>query len=217
MLKSHILDLRIQEDLQNVFKLRILNLQCRIITLNLIQLHLSSVQLLSLINLASMKLNTENPEPETNDPEPQLNQEILNSNEDSADILTQMLWDQVTSCDEFASQVLKALHNEVWYNSRIFLAECENQVNSLYFHRRKYVSNSNHLCLQIIQLAHDSVAGEHPGRAKCYDLVSHAYWWPNIYKYVQHFVWNCHVCTWFKPSRQKIQGWLCSLLVSQCR
>ena len=175
MLKSHVLDLRIQEDLQNVFKLRILNLQCRIITLDLIQLHLSSVQLLSLINLASMKLNTEDPEPETNDPEPQLDQEILNSNEDSANISTQTLWDQVTSRDEFASQVLKALHNKVWYNSRILLAECENWVNSLYFHRRKYVSNSNYLCLQIIQLAHDSVTGEHPGRAKCYNLVSRAY------------------------------------------
>ena len=105
----------------------------------------------------------------------------------------------------------------MWYNSRILLAECENWVNSLYFHRRKYVSNSNHLHLQIIQLAHDSVAGEHPGRAKCYDLVSHAYWWLNIYKYVQCFVWNCHVCTWFKPSRQKTQGWLCPLPVPQRR
>ena len=159
-------------------------MQCRIIALNLIQLHLSLVQLLSLINLASMKLNTENPEPETNDSEPQLDQEILNSNKDSADISTQTLWDQATSRDEFASQVLKALHNEVQYNSRISLTECENWANSLYFHERKYVSNSNCLCLQIIQLAHDSVADEHSERAKCYNLVSHAYWWLNIYKYV---------------------------------
>ena len=91
MLKSHVLDLRIQEDLQNVFELRILNLQCRTVTLNPIQLHLSPVQLLSLINLASMKLDTEDPESETNDPEPQLDQEILNLNEDSADIPTQTL------------------------------------------------------------------------------------------------------------------------------
>ena len=93
MLKSHVLDLRIQEDLQNVFELRILNLQCRTVTLDLIQLHLSSVQLSSPINLAPMKLNTEDPEPETNDPEPQLDQEILNSNEDPANISTQTLWD----------------------------------------------------------------------------------------------------------------------------
>ena len=50
-----------------------------------------------------MKLNTEDPEPETNDPEPQLDQEILNLNEDPADIPTQTLWDQVTSRDEFTS------------------------------------------------------------------------------------------------------------------
>ena len=188
MLKSHVLDPRIQEDLQNVFEPRILNLQCRTIALDPIQLHLSPVQLSSPINLAPMELDTEDPEPETNDPEPQLDQEILNSNEDPADVPTQTLWDQATSRDEFTSQVLKALHNEVQYNSRIPLTECEDQANSLYFHRRKYVPNSNHLCLQIIQLAHDSVAGGHSGRAKCYDLVSHAYWWPNIYKYVQHFV-----------------------------
>ena len=150
-----------------------------------------------------MELNTEDPEPETNDPEPQLDQEILNSNEDPADISTQTLWDQATSRDEFTSQVLKALRNGVQYNSRIPLTECKDQANSLYFCERKYVSNSNHLHLQIIQLAHDSVTGEHSGRAKCYDLVSHAYWWPNIYKYVQRFVQNCHVCTRFKPSRQK--------------
>ena len=122
-----------------------------------------------------MKLDTENPEPETNDSEPQLNQEILNSNEDSADVPTQTLWDQVTSCNEFTPQVLEALHNEVWYNSRISLTEYKNQANLLYFRRRKYVSNSNCLCLQIIQLAHDSIADEHSERAKCYDLVSHAY------------------------------------------
>ena len=93
MLKSHVLNLRIQEDLQNVFKLRILNLQCRTVALDPIQLHLSPVQLSSPINLAPMELDTEDPEPETNDPEPQLDQEILNSNEDSADVFTQTLWD----------------------------------------------------------------------------------------------------------------------------
>ena len=40
-----------------------------------------------------MELDTEDPEPETNDSEPQLDQEILNSNEDPADIPTQTLWD----------------------------------------------------------------------------------------------------------------------------
>ena len=91
VLKSHVLDPRIQEDLQNVFEPRILNLQCRTIALDLIQLHLTPVQLSSPINLASMELNTEDPEPETNNPEPQLDQEILNSNEDPVNISTQTL------------------------------------------------------------------------------------------------------------------------------
>ena len=50
-----------------------------------------------------MELDTKDSEPETNDPEPQLDQEILNSNKDPADVPTQTLWDQATSRDEFTS------------------------------------------------------------------------------------------------------------------
>ncbi len=73
--------------------------------------------------------------------------------------------------------------------------------------------NSNKLCLRIIQLAHDSVVNDHSERAKSYELISQVYWWSNIYKYVQCFVQNCHVCTCFKLSRQWTQEWLCFLSI----
>ncbi len=44
-------------------------------------------------------------------------------------------------------------------------------------------------------------------------MISQVYWWLNIYKYVQRFVWNCHVCTHFKLFKQWTQEWLCSLLI----
>jgi len=92
VLKSHVLDLRIQEDLQNlVFEPRIIDLQCRIIALDSIQLHLVSLQSLSFIALASMNLESEELELEVEDSEPQLDQEILDPEEDSADVLTQTL------------------------------------------------------------------------------------------------------------------------------
>ena len=68
VLKSHVLDYKIKKDL--CLKLRTIDLQCQIIVLDSIQLHLCSVSSLSLIILASMNMETE--EPEVNDVKPQL-------------------------------------------------------------------------------------------------------------------------------------------------
>ncbi len=118
----------------------------------------------------------------------QLNQDILNLDEDSADIFTQTLWKQVKINDKFAAQIINALCNEAWYHSKIFLIECEEHENHLYFQERKYMFNSNKLRLCIIQLAHDNVVDDHSERVKSYELISQVYWWLNIYKYVQCFI-----------------------------
>ena len=68
--------------------------------------------------------------------------------------------------------------------------------------------NSDKLRLHIIQLTHDSVINNHSERAKSYELISWVYWWSNIYKYVQRFIWNCHMCTRFKLFKQRTQEWL---------
>ncbi len=73
--------------------------------------------------------------------------------------------------------------------------------------------NSDKLRLCIIQLAHDNVVNDHSERAKSYKLISWVYWWLNIYKYVQYFVWNYHVCTRFKLFKQWTQEWLYFLSV----
>ncbi len=73
--------------------------------------------------------------------------------------------------------------------------------------------NSNKLRLCIIQLAHDSVVNDHSKRAKSYELISWVYWWLNIYKYVQCFVWNYYICTRFKLFKQWTQEWLYSLSI----
>ena len=133
-------------------------------------------------------MNFDSKELNFDDAEFQLDQETSDSHEDSADILTQTLWDQVESNDKFALQILKTFCSRAHHYNRIPLAECEKHQNSLYFHERKYILNSNYLHLQIIQLAHDSTADDHSERVKCYKLVSQTYWWLNIYKYIQCFV-----------------------------
>ena len=121
-------------------------------------------------------MNMETEEPEVNDIKPQLDQEELNSEDDSADVPTQTLWEQAETQDQFASQVLEALCSEAWHHSQIPLTKCEERNNFLYFQDRKYALNSDCLHLQIIQLTHDSIAEEHSDRLKTYKLISHTYW-----------------------------------------
>ena len=109
------------------------------------------------------------------------------------------------------------LRNEAQHYNKISLVECEKHENHLYFQERKYVLNSDKLRLCIIQLTHDSVINDHSERAKSYELISRVYWWLNIYKYVQRFVQNCHVCTRFKLFKQWTQEWLCFLSVLERR
>ena len=213
VLKSHVLNDKIKKDL--CLELRTIDLQCQTIALDLIQLHLCPVSPLSPIVLASMNMETE--EPEVDNVEAQLDQGEPDLKDDSADVLTQTLWEQAETQDQFAPQVLKALCSEARHHCQISLTECEERNNSLYFWDRKYVLNSDCLCLQIIQLAHDSIARGHSGRLKTYELVSCTYWWLNVYKYVQFFVWNCHICSQSKLSCQQTQGWLRPLPVPERR
>ncbi len=216
ILKTHVLNFDIVKNLIfDIFDIKVMKLQSQIITLNSIQLHLFSIistllQILVFMNLKIEEFNVE-------DVKSQLNQDILNLDEDFADILTQTLWKQVEINDKFAVQIIEVLCNEARYHNKIFLVECEEYENHLYFQERKYVLNSNKLCFHIIQLAHDSVIDDHSERAKSYELINWVYWWSNIYKYVQRFVWNCHVCTRFKFSKQWTQEWLCFLSVFERR
>ncbi len=216
ILKTHVLDLNIVENLTlDVFDIKVMKLQSQIIALDSVQLHLFLIisalsQILALMNLEIKEFNVE-------DVESQLDQDILNLNEDSADILTQTLWKQVEINDKFAAQIIEALCNEARHHNKISLVECEEHKNHLYFQERKYVLNSDKLRFRIIQLIHDSVVDDHSEKAKSYELISWVYWWSNIYKYVQRFVQNCHVCTRFKLFKQQTQEWLCFLSVSERR
>ncbi len=192
-----------------------MKLQSQIITLDSVQLHLfsiisASLQILTLMNLEIEEFNVENIKS-------QLNQDILNLNENFADILIQTLWKQIKINDKFAAQIIEVLCNEARHHNKIFLVECEKHENHLYFQERKYMLNSDKLCLRIIQLTHDNVVNDHSERAKSYELISQVYWWLNIYKYVQHFIQNCYICTCFKLFKQWTQEWLYFLSVLERR
>ena len=115
---------------------------------------------------------------------------------------------QARKRDKFAPLILKLLKDGARYHKGIPLAKCEDRAGLLYFRGRCYVPHSNRLRLRIIQSAHDSVPGEHPGRTKSYDLVTQSYWWSGMYDSIVRFLRNCHVCRRSKLSCQKYQGWL---------
>jgi len=90
ILKTHVLNLNIVENLVFVvFDNKVMKLQSQIIILNSVQLHLFSVisassQILAFMNLEIEEFDVENIKL-------QLDQDILNLDEDFADILTQTL------------------------------------------------------------------------------------------------------------------------------
>ncbi len=171
ILKTHVLNFNIIKNLVfDVFDIKVMKLQSQIIALDSVQLHLFSVisallQILALMNLEIEEFNVENIKS-------QLDQDILNLDKDSADILIQTLWKQVEINDKFAVQIIEALCNEAQHHNKIFLVEYKEHENHLYFQERKYVLNSNKLRLHIIQLIHDSVIDDYLERAKSYELIS---------------------------------------------
>jgi len=174
-LKTHVLNLNIVKNLTlDIFDIKVMKLQSQIIILNSVQLYLFSIILTSLQILTFMNLEIE--EFNIKNIKSQLNQDILNLDKNSADILTQTLWKQIEINDKFAVQIIKALCNKAQHHNKISLVKCKEYKNHLYFQERKYVLNSNKLRLHIIQLIHDSIINDHSERAKSYELISQVYW-----------------------------------------
>ena len=201
VLKKHNLDKAVIQDFQNNVAAQKLNqevvstlaheiefitvsIHCQLMRLQSLQLHLNSKKFFCLyvIHLASVFTEQENElesldsfDDESNKSQLDINTNQLHSDEDSTETSTQLLWNQVTERDHFASQILIMLDNDTCYCSRILLTECENQNDILYFKNHKYVFNSDHLHFWIIQLAHDSTADDHSDHEKCFELIFRVY------------------------------------------
>jgi len=90
ILKTHVLDLDIVENLTlDVFNIKVMKLQSQIIALDSVQLYLFSIT--SALSQILILMNLEIEEFDVEDVKSQLDQDILNLDEDSADILTQTL------------------------------------------------------------------------------------------------------------------------------
>ena len=83
----------------------------------------------------------------------------------------------------------------------------------LYKEERLWMSNLDHLRLNVIRQIHDQITVEHFDYARTFRLINQNYYWPRMNKSIKKYVRNCHVCRRAKASRNKYNDKLNSLSI----
>jgi transposase InsO family protein len=108
--------------------------------------------------------------------------------------------------DLWISEIMNAIKNGQRQHKDITLAECEIRNDRLYYRQKMVVPNSDTLRYKILEFAHDSTVAGHPGRAKTYEIVQRAYYWPGMHDFVRRYVQGCQTCIRGKASHRQKQG-----------
>jgi len=119
--------------------------------------------------------------------------------------------------DPWICDVMNTIRTGKQQHKDITLSECEIRENRLYYRQAMVVPNSDPLRFRILEFAHDSTVAGHPGRAKTYEIVQRAYYWPGMHDFVRRYVRGCQTCTRGKASHAKKQGVLRPLPVPMLR
>jgi hypothetical protein len=70
----------------------------------------------------------------------------------------------------------------------------EDDQGMIWFKKRIYVPEIEHLCQLILREAHDSAYSIHPGSTKMYHDLKEKYWWYGLKRDVATHVALCDVC-----------------------
>ncbi|KAH0610938.1 uncharacterized protein H6S33_011365 [Morchella sextelata] len=117
------------------------------------------------------------------------------------------LFSKAYQVDSFPNKILTMLRNGVRHSNKVSLAECTEHNNGRLLYRGTlYVPDDNHLQLRLLKEDHDKPSAGHPGRAKTLELLNREYYWPQMRKYVDHYVRNCNVCIRSKTPRNAPYG-----------
>jgi len=108
--------------------------------------------------------------------------------------------------DPFPVRILRLLQNGAQQCKEISLAKCKEWDGRLLYRDCVYVPDHPPLRLQPLQDHHDPPAMGHPGRTKTLVLLTRKYFWPSMWKDVDQFVRNCHVCCRTKSTRHAPYG-----------
>ena len=96
---------------------------------------------------------------------------------------------------------MQQLHDGEWRFKEITLSECTEINEQLHYRECVYVPDHHSLRLHLCKEHHDIPVAEHPGKAKTYELLIRNYYWPNMQRFVNQYVQNCHTCTCTKTPR----------------
>ena len=117
-------------------------------------------------------------------------------------------WEQAYATDPVPNEVLLALRTGARRSDHLTLSQCEDRGGRLFYQGRMYVPALDALRLQLVKDHHDSPAAGHPGRAKTLELLSRAYYWPKMRRFVDRYVRNCHPCQRSRTARHAPFGLL---------
>ena len=121
---------------------------------------------------------------------------LADNNQAPADVSNnidiQNLVDKGYRRDILPQKVLKALYEGKTESKLLALRDCENWRGYLWYQKRLYILDHELLKLQLLHNHHDTPAAEHPGRAKILELLTRSYYWPKMYRDVNHYLNNCH-------------------------
>lgn len=132
----------------------------------------------------------------------------------------QNLWNEAEKQDELLLELTKAVREErrtfpTKLEIKVSIGDCElDESDKLLFRKRKWVPQSDELRTKIIQGTHDSMITGHPGREVTSSLVSRDFFWPNMLADIRRFVRNCDVCGRNKAWKERRQGFLKPLPIS---
>jgi len=69
-----------------------------------------------------------------------------------------------------------------------------------------YVPANDAIKLEILRSCHDSRAARHLGQEKTLELISRDYYWPQMRRFVNKYVWTCDTCARNKVPRHRRHG-----------
>jgi len=99
---------------------------------------------------------------------------------------------------------------------RVFITKCFlSDEEKLLFHKRHWVLFSESLCTELIQYTHDSTMTEHSEKNVTDALLSQQFFWPEMLQNVCTFCWNCDKCHMNHSWKDRWQGFLKPLPVSE--
>ena len=83
----------------------------------------------------------------------------------------------------------------------------------LLYNKRLVISETDHLCTDLIKKAHEQVSTAHLRQDKTYQLLRARYYWRGMLADIQRFICNCHQCKWADIPQDKTSESLHSLLI----